>query len=93
MSEAGLRGRGHDVTGLLLLVVAAISLLALFGDKVAARATAVENQVPVLMASPVLESPEDLQMFLSESPLLLSTILLVISIIGLFIFFHQPQGL
>ena len=35
MSEAGLRGSGHDVTGLLLLVVAAISLLALFGDKAA----------------------------------------------------------
>ena len=33
MGEAGLRGRGTDVAGLLLVVVALISLLALFGDK------------------------------------------------------------
>ena len=51
----------------LTFVGPTVEQLALFGDKVAARATAVENQVPVLMASPVLESPEDLQMFLSES--------------------------
>ena len=49
MSEAGLRGRGHDVTGLLLLVVAAISLLALFGDKAGIAGRLLESVMSVLV--------------------------------------------
>ena len=45
MSEAGLRGRATDVAGLLLVVVALVSLLALFGDKagIAGRLLGVER--------------------------------------------------
>lgn len=49
MSEAGLRGRGTDVIGLLLLVVAAISLLALFGDKAGIAGRLLESAMSVLV--------------------------------------------
>ena len=49
MSEAGLRGRGHDVAGLLLLVVAAISLLALFGDRAGIAGRLLESVMSVLV--------------------------------------------
>ena len=49
MSEAGLRGRGHDLTGLLLLIVAAISLLALFGDKAGVAGRLLESTMSVLV--------------------------------------------
>ena len=48
----------------LTFVGPTVEQLALFGDKVAARATAIENGVPVLLASAILESSEDLQEFL-----------------------------
>ena len=49
MSEAGLRGRGTDITGLLLLVVALISLLALFGDKAGIAGRLLESVMSVLV--------------------------------------------
>ncbi len=49
MSEAGLRGRGTDVAGLLLLVVALISLLALFGDKAGIAGRLLESVMSVLV--------------------------------------------
>lgn len=49
MSEAGLRGRGTDVTGLLLLVIALISLLALFGDKAGIAGRLLESVMSVLV--------------------------------------------
>ncbi|MDP7067460.1 MAG: DNA translocase FtsK 4TM domain-containing protein, partial [Acidimicrobiales bacterium] len=49
MSEAGLRGRGHDLAGLLLLVVAVISLLALFGDKAGIAGRLLESIMSVLV--------------------------------------------
>jgi len=49
MSEAGLRGRGTDVTGLLLFVVALISLLALFGDKAGIAGRLLESFMSVLV--------------------------------------------
>ena len=49
MSEAGLRGRGTDLAGLLLVVVAVISLLALFGDKAGIAGRLLENVMSVLV--------------------------------------------
>ncbi len=49
MGEAGLRGRGTDVAGLLLVVVALISLLALFGDKAGIAGRLLENVMSVLV--------------------------------------------
>jgi len=49
MSEAGLRGRATDVAGLLLVVVALISLLALFGDKAGIAGRLLENVMSVLV--------------------------------------------
>ena len=49
MGEAGLRGRGTDITGLLLLLVALISLLALFGDKAGIAGRLLESVMSVLV--------------------------------------------
>tara|TARA_B110000014_G_scaffold60566_2_gene40993 strand:+ start:34 stop:2349 length:2316 start_codon:yes stop_codon:yes gene_type:complete len=49
MSEAGLRGRATDVAGLLLVIVALISLLALFGDKAGIAGRLLENIMSVLV--------------------------------------------
>lgn len=49
MSEAGLRGRATDVAGLLLVIVALISFLALFGDKAGIAGRLLENIMSVLV--------------------------------------------
>jgi len=49
MGEAGLRGRGTDVAGLMLVVVALISLLALFGDKAGIVGRMLESVTSVLV--------------------------------------------
>ena len=49
MGEAGLRGRGTDLAGLLLVVAAIISLLALFGDKAGIAGRLFENVMSVLV--------------------------------------------
>ena len=47
MGEAGLRGRANDVTGLVLIVVALISLLALFGDRAGIAGRLLESVMSV----------------------------------------------